>query len=97
MRVKLERSGGFAGIKRTVAVDAATLPPEDAAELARLVAAADLEHYSETPTDRPGKPDRFIYRLTVEHEGGQRSVSVGEEAVSPVLRRLLDWLQARQA
>ena len=94
MRVRLERSGGFANIRRTVTVDDAALPPERAEELRRLVAAADLATFPENPTPRAGRPDRFVYRLTVEDEGGARSVTVSEDTAPEAFRRLLDWLQA---
>ena len=94
MRVKLERSGGFANIRRTTAVDATALAPERAEELRRLVAAADLASFPERPAPPAGRPDRFVYRLTVEDEAGSRAVTVSEDAASAEMRRLLDWLQA---
>ena len=93
MRIRLERSGGIANIRRALTVDGAALPPERAAELGRLVAAADLATFPEAPTARTGRPDRFIYHLTVEDESGARTVTVGEDAASEGLQRLLDWLQ----
>ena len=94
MRVKLERSGGFANVRRTVTVDEEALAPERAQELRRLVDHADLATFPEDPTPVAGRPDRFVYRLTVEDEGGARAVTVGEDAVSTEMRRLLEWLQA---
>jgi hypothetical protein len=93
MRIKLERSGGLADVRRSVTVDAATLVPERAAKLRRLVAAADLRTFSENPTPLAGRADRFIYRLTVEDEGAAHSVTVSEDAASAGLRRLVNWLQ----
>jgi hypothetical protein len=93
MRVKLERSGGVANIRRSVTVDAATLAPERAEKLRRLVAAADLATFPEHPTPLAGRPDRFIYQLTVEDEAGVRAVTVSEDAASEGLQRLLDWRQ----
>lgn len=93
MRVKLERSGGFANVRRSVTVDAAALTPERADELRRLVAAADLGTFSENPTPLAGKPDRFIYRLTIEDEKAEHTVTVSEDAASEDLQRLVEWLQ----
>jgi len=94
MRVKVERSGGFADVRRSVTVDAAALPAARAAELRRLVAAADLAAFPENPTPLPGRPDRFVYRLTVEDEAGARAVTVSEDSASEEMQRLLDWVQA---
>lgn len=93
MKVRLERSGGFANVRRTTALDATTLSPERAAELGRLVAAAGLATFPEAPTPRAGKPDHFVYHLTVEDEGGVRTVTVSEDSASEGMLQLLDWLQ----
>jgi hypothetical protein len=93
MKVRLERSGGLANIRRTVTVDAAALPPERAEELRRLVAAADLDNRSESPAPPAGRPDRFVYRLTVEDASAGHTVTVSEDAASEDLQRLVDWLQ----
>lgn len=94
MKVRLERSGGLANIRRTVTVDATALAPERAEELRRLVAAADLATFPENPAARPSQPDRFVYRLTIEDEASARSVSVREDTAPEPFRRLVDWLQA---
>ncbi len=94
MKVKLERSGGVTGIRRTVTVDATALPPERAAQLRRLVADARLSTFPEHPTAPAGRPDRFVYRLTVEDDAGARAVTVSEDSTSEEMRRLLDWVQA---
>ncbi len=96
MRVRIERSGGFANVRRTFTADGAGLSPEQSNELARLVEDADLATFAENPTPLQGKPDRFSYRITVEREGSERSVVVGEDAASEALLRLVDWVQ-RQA
>ena len=93
MRVRLERSGGFANIHRTFTADAKTLPSGPAEELRRLVEAADLEHFPENPTPRPGKPDRFYYQIIVEHEGTEHSVTVAEDSAPEALLRLIEWVQ----
>jgi len=94
MRITLERSGGVANVRRAVTVDAAALAPERAEELRRLVAAADLAMFPENPTPLAGRPDRFVYRLTVEDKAGSRAVTVSEDAASDGMQRLLDWVQA---
>ena len=93
MRIKLERSGGLANVRRSLTVDAAALAPERAGELFLLVAAADLASFPENPTPLAGRPDRFVYRLTVEDEPDVRTVTVSEDSASEDVRRLVDWLQ----
>lgn len=92
MRVRLERSGGFANIRRTFTADAKTLAPVQAEELRTLVEAADLAHFPEEPTPRPGRPERFYYRITIDLEGAERSVTVAEDSAPASLQRLIDWI-----
>jgi hypothetical protein len=92
MRVRLERSGGFANIRRTFVADDNTLPRQRSEELHRLVEAADLAHFPDNPTPRPGKPDRFYYQITIEHEGTARSVTVAEDSAPPILQQLIEWV-----
>ena len=94
MRITVERSGGVANVRRTVTVDAEALAADRAVELRRLVDAAELATFPENPTPLSGRPDRFIYRLTVEEEGGVRAVTVSEDSASEGMQRLLDWVQA---
>ena len=49
MRIRFERSGGFANISLKAEIDSAELPPERAKELSRLVAKA-------RPFDQPAQP-----------------------------------------
>jgi len=93
VRVMLERSGGIANIRRSVTVEMASLAPERAAELRALVDACGLATFPENPTPLAGKPDRFVFHLTVEDEAGSRAVTVSEDAASEEMLRLFDWLQ----
>ncbi|MHC5833480.1 MAG: protealysin inhibitor emfourin [Nostoc sp.] len=38
--------------------------------------------------------DRFLYKLTVEDNGKQHTVTVSESALPGTLRPLIEWLQA---
>jgi len=60
MRIEVRRTGGFAGIARTFAVDTTTLPPARAAEIERL---ARTVAASRSPT-----PDAFSYDITIDGE-----------------------------
>jgi hypothetical protein len=93
MRVSIERSGGLANIRRTFAADGKRLAPSQAEEMRQLVEDADLIHFPEEPTPRPGRPDRFFYRITIEHEGVERTVTVAEDSAPAALQRLVDWVQ----
>ncbi len=92
MRVRHERSGGFAGITVTAEVDSATLTTKEAKELKELVAQA-------FPADQPKKkkatmPDQFDYEFVIEDEGKPRKYLVNEETLTAAMRALSKWLIA---
>jgi hypothetical protein len=93
MRVLFERSGGFAGTSKKTTVDTDTLPPHEAATLPRLVEVADLFRLPELITSPNPQSDRFQYKLTVEDNGKQHTVTVSEAALPGTLRPLIEWLQ----
>jgi hypothetical protein len=92
MRISFERMGGFAGIRKQTIVDTATLPPNEAQELLRLVEAADLFKLPEQITSPNPQSDRFQYKLMVEDQGKQHTVTVSEAALPETLRPLIEWL-----
>ncbi len=93
MKIDLERSGGFAGMIISKAVDSTSLPSDQANQMRQLVDAADFFRLPPKITART-EPDSFQYRLTVEDNGKQHTVEVGEQAVPGTLRPLLEWVTA---
>jgi emfourin len=92
VRVDLVRSGGFAGIPVHASVDSATLPVEEASELAALLDRLDMADLAERATQPPRGADRFQYDLTIQRGAVRQHVSLAESAVPPDLRPLLTWL-----
>jgi hypothetical protein len=99
MRILVERTGGFAGIKKKAAVDSEALPPEQSAELDRLVAAAGILNPASAaaPQQAAGQyyADHFQYTVTVESSDGQRTTQL-QDPVNPEVKRLLDWVWAHK-
>lgn len=92
MRISFERTGGFTGISKITTVDTATLPPQEADVLPRLVEVADFFKLPELITNPNPQSDRFQYKLTVEDNGQQHTVTVSEAALPGTLRPLIEWL-----
>jgi len=93
VRVLLERSGGFAGVRRVARLDPGRLP---AADEERLRAAADAAGFFALPPEvRAAKaaPDRFTYRLEMEDGARRRDVRFDEEAASEELRELVELVE----
>jgi hypothetical protein len=82
LNIDLTRSGGFAGIARTASAPEEELPGDLQETLQSLLAA---------PPPAAGAPDRFVY--TLRH--GDREVTVGEKALDPNGKRLMQWLLSR--
>jgi len=95
MRVILERTGGFAGIKLRTSLDSESLTESQARCLRELV---EKSRFFDLPLElhAPNSgADRFQYRVTVESEKGSHTVVASETAVPPEMRPLLDWLVQR--
>lgn len=90
--VRLQRSGGLAGLIVRSEVDSARLSPADRAHLDGLLAAADL-----TSTQPPPRgADRFQYDLEVERGGRVQRATVYDGSLPAGLQPLIDWVAARR-
>ena len=96
MQVTVERTGGFTGIPLKKTVNSGSLSQQEAARLHQMMAAANFFELPSTIPYTP-QPDRFQYQITVEQEGKQHSITVGETAVPANLKPLLNWLMTQPA
>ncbi len=86
-QIRITRSGGFAGISRTVVVDAA----READKVNHL--ATELEKLG---PPGPGVPDGFTYQFIVDDEtGGSREYVLPERELPPSVHPLVDDLIRR--
>jgi emfourin len=92
LRVRLVRSGGFAGSRVEVDVHGRDLPEAEARALEEHVDRADLE--SPAPRRPAGNKggDQFEYDLTVWRGDAQHRVRLRDSEVPPTLRPLLQEL-----
>ena len=98
MHIKFERSGGFAGMRLTAAIDPKALPPQETTKVQEMVEGAKFFELPPAVTSKNPGADRFRYKVTVETKERTHTVEIDESAMPPSLRPLLDWLteQARQ-
>jgi emfourin len=87
IRLELEQSGGFGGLSTRSALDTADLPPEAAAEIEKLVDAAERAPVP-APPPRP-VPDAGHYELTIVRDGRTRRLSFDDPTVPSEVRSLL--------
>jgi hypothetical protein len=79
MKLVVERSGGFAGIRRRGERDWGALSPQHLAALKQI-----MERGSSLPPDAGA--DRFTYRVEVQDEGETKQVTVSESAMRQILK-----------
>ena len=103
MKLVVERTGGFAGLKRRGERNGEDLSPEQRAALDQLIAASDQEKSAgkQQDSDKPAVPgaakqdpgaDRFTYRLEIQDENGTRSITVPESEMPKELMGIaLQW------
>ncbi len=89
MRVLLESSGGFTGLRMRSSLDTEELPPEQAADAVRA-----LEKLALMPPALPSAP-LPRYRLTITRDTGPQVVELAETRVPQALRPLISALMHR--
>jgi hypothetical protein len=90
MKITLVRTGGVAGMRRTVELDTDDLDPVRARELERLVAAANLQRLSEPTLAAARSPDRLRYKLTVVHGARKHTVTFDEHRIPEAVKPLIE-------
>ena len=99
MRIHFERGGGFAptAMRLKHTVEPQELPAEEAAELNRLVAEADVAGLAGRTSNTPPRPDAFHYRLTVEDGDATHQIVASDADMPAALRPLVKWLTKHAA
>ena len=94
MIIRLERTGGFAGMTRTIEVDSRSLPEDQANAVRQLVGNANFfalpENLSPAP---PVGADRFNYRITIQSDSESHTVELTEADTPESLEQLIGWLE----
>ncbi|HVR07750.1 MAG TPA: protealysin inhibitor emfourin [Thermoanaerobaculia bacterium] len=101
MRIRLRRSGGFAGLQTPpVEIDSQQLPADKARELEQLVTRARLfeppagsgtAQPAAAPAPGPAR-DAFQYDLSIDDGGRSQAVRLHEGSMHPDAARLVQWL-----
>jgi len=96
MRVRFERSGGFAGITLGRDFDSSSLPAEQVAELTRLVAEARFFELPAVIASAKSGADLFQYSISVEDGEQTHRVEFVQGSAPEHLRPLVQWLTQAQ-
>jgi hypothetical protein len=90
MRIKFERSGGFANIPLNAELDSAQMKPDRAEELKRLV--DEARPFDQPSAPKANVPDDLHYEVTIEHGGQSKTINVSDTAASDEMKSLFDFL-----
>lgn len=95
-RVRLTRSGGFAGLSMVASVDLDELPEGEASQVRAALSQVDFDGYADPghAAPVPGAADTYQYDLEVLGRG-RRSLTVHDPIADPGLQTLLDVLLPR--
>jgi hypothetical protein len=92
MRISMERSGGFTGIKLKGPLDSATLPLSQARLLKQLLRKSGFFEPPPVLESNAAGADCFSYKATVETADGKHNLESGEAAIPCSMRPFLDFL-----
>lgn len=93
MKIRFQRSGGFAGMMTDVDIDAYSLPDQEREELATLVSRSEFFALPPTMIDTSAMgADRYNYEITIEIDGRTHTVETTDGSAPPTLVPLLNWL-----
>ena len=96
LRVTLRIDGGFAhvpGLARPIALDAAHVGGEHAAQMQRLCEAACAVPPKRGLATTSPNPDGRRYRLTVEMEGSRHEVAAADPVDEPAIAELIAFVE----
>ena len=94
MLITLERSGGFTGINKVIAIDTAKLPQNESEKLSMLLEAANFFNLPAYIAADSSQRDCFQYSLTIEDEDKQHTVTVSESSIPETLTPIIEWIQS---
>jgi hypothetical protein len=84
----------FPGLARPFTVDSADLPPEEAAELAKLVEESKFFALPHQPGT--ASPDAQTYTITVGTSARSRTLTLTDPLPNQALRRLVNFVERRR-
>jgi hypothetical protein len=98
MHIQFTAEGGiayFPGLNKPVSIDTAQLPPQEAAELERLVQAANFFDLPPAIAPPSGAADYLQYTISIESGDRQHNVQVSNFVEDPTLLALVSRLKAK--
>ncbi len=91
MKIYFERTGGFAGLRRSISLDTDKMPPSESEQIHSM---CNNVNFSNPPKFEPknGTADLFHYKITVESKDGTRTLETSDLSMTPEFENLVTFL-----
>jgi hypothetical protein len=93
-KVEVIQEGGFAGIRRSIVLDANSLPAHEVDTLQSLIDEARFFTLPISLMTTQGA-DRLIYSITVEKSGQRHTVRTNQVETQPALQNLIAYVKTK--
>lgn len=95
MKVYFERTGGFAGMKTSVALDTEKMVPSESEKLHGLCNNIDFLKLPQKTETKSGAADTFHYKITIESDNGKRTIETSEMSMTPEFEDFVNFLSEK--
>ena len=92
MIIKLERTGGFAGISVSNEIDAKDLPSALVTKLKKIM--ENTKSFDLQPRETPrGAADHFTYKISVKDEGNESTIECNQYNLQDDLKLIIKYVE----
>ena len=92
MKIEIERSGGFAGLTKTITVDTEDLPSEMAGNIKKHLADTKSKSSSTVMSKKKRVADSYFYRISGQLGKKKQEIELNESDVDDELKFFIDYV-----
>jgi emfourin len=92
VRIRVERSGGFAGISLTKEIDERDLPPSLISTAKKIILDKNQFSLPTQPSPR-GAADHYFYKISIEDGGNQTVINCDQYNIKNDLKFLVKYIE----
>lgn len=90
MRIKIERSGGFAGIPSSNEIDSKDLP-ESLFQIVKKIMSVEKRNMVKSKTS--GMADRYVYRICLQDGSDRKTIECEEAELKDDIKSLISYIE----
>lgn len=92
MRIRIERSGGFAGIPFTKEIDEEDLPPSIISTTRKIIQNRNCVSFPMKSSAR-GAADHNVYKISIDDEGNETVINCDQYNIGDDLKSLIMYIE----